>query len=79
MTDSHGRNAEGSESRVAPGLLASEERLAPSASPVRRYDGSTRHADWCFDHDHAGYCLDRLLERIGYNPDDDPGTTRAAA
>jgi hypothetical protein len=30
----HGRNAEGSESQVAPGLLASEERLAPSASPT---------------------------------------------
>ena len=33
-TLSHGRNAEGSESQVAPGLLASEERLVPSASPT---------------------------------------------
>jgi hypothetical protein len=30
----HGGNAEGSESQVAPDQLASEERLAPSASPT---------------------------------------------
>jgi hypothetical protein len=36
-TLSHGRNAEGSESQVAPGLLASEERLVPSASPTADY------------------------------------------
>jgi hypothetical protein len=33
MTDPQGRNAEGSESQVAPDLLPDEERSGPSASP----------------------------------------------
>ena len=34
----HGRNAEGSESQVAPGLLPDEERSGPSASPNSDYE-----------------------------------------
>lgn len=37
-----------------------------SADTVRRYDGSTEHADWCPFGDHEGRCLDRLLESMGY-------------
>lgn len=27
---------------------------------VRRYNGSTIHAEWCADEDHEGFCLDVL-------------------
>ena len=40
---------------------------AMTADYGRRYDGRAEHADWCADHDHEGKCLDRLLERIGYD------------
>jgi hypothetical protein len=42
--------------------------MTPNADSVRRYDGGTQHADWCFDHEHEGKCLDQLLKRIGYDP-----------